>query len=157
MITKLSKTIASALVVRDNAVLLVRRAKDYGELPIGTGYWELPGGKTHEGEPDVEALRRELKEEIGLVLPLPFEPRLTAECTYTLQVAGILSERTHLIYALPISRGWDVALSNEHDEHRFVKTPEVAKKLIQIPEISRIVVEHLSVIVVPGFHEDFVD
>lgn len=55
---------ARALVVAPGArVLLVRF-----EFPAGTR-WALPGGGLEHGENHVEALRRELHEEVGLVDP----------------------------------------------------------------------------------------
>jgi len=50
-----------AVVVRDGAVLLVRR----GHAPL-LGAWTLPGGAIALGETGVEALRRELKEECNI-------------------------------------------------------------------------------------------
>lgn len=54
--------VAAAVVVRDGRVLLTRR------LPGAhlEHLWELPGGKIEEGESPAEALRRELREELGV-------------------------------------------------------------------------------------------
>jgi 8-oxo-dGTP diphosphatase len=57
--------VAAAVLVRaDGRFLLAQRPADkvYG------GYWEFPGGKVEPGEPPVEALARELREELGLEL-----------------------------------------------------------------------------------------
>ncbi|MBP6015780.1 MAG: NUDIX hydrolase N-terminal domain-containing protein [Candidatus Promineofilum sp.] len=47
-----------AVVIRDNKLLLVRRADD--------GLWALPGGITDPGETLAETARRELQEEAGI-------------------------------------------------------------------------------------------
>lgn len=53
---------ASAIVLDDRArVLLARRAND-----PGAGLWDLLGGFVDEGEDGLEALRRELREELGV-------------------------------------------------------------------------------------------
>ncbi len=50
-----------AVVIRDDAVLLVRRA-----FPPRQGEWSLPGGRLELGESLVDAVRREVREETGL-------------------------------------------------------------------------------------------
>lgn len=45
-------------------VLALRRKDDV--LGDGTRYWELPGGKVQAGEPMRTALKREIKEELGI-------------------------------------------------------------------------------------------
>lgn len=50
-----------AVVIRDNAVLLVERAREPHK-----GYWSLPGGVVETGETLAEAVRREVREETGL-------------------------------------------------------------------------------------------
>ncbi len=50
-----------ALVVKDDKVLLVRRAQDPGK-----GYWTNPGGYIEQLEPIHETIRREVLEESGI-------------------------------------------------------------------------------------------
>src|ERR671915_820948 len=57
----------SAILRRENRVLLVRQEKP------GREYWLLPGGGVHTGESLVDALHREIAEEIGIAADLPFE------------------------------------------------------------------------------------
>jgi 8-oxo-dGTP diphosphatase len=54
--------VVGAAVVRDGRVLAARRTKP-AHL---AGMWEFPGGKVEPGESDVEALLRELEEELGV-------------------------------------------------------------------------------------------
>ncbi|HAA15043.1 MAG TPA: 8-oxo-dGTP diphosphatase MutT [Cytophagales bacterium] len=54
--------VTAALLVRNGRYLLAKR-------PQGkhlAGYWEFPGGKVQENETPAQALRRELKEELGI-------------------------------------------------------------------------------------------
>ncbi|MEN2739144.1 (deoxy)nucleoside triphosphate pyrophosphohydrolase [Microbacterium sp. X-17] len=56
--------VVAAVIVRDGAVLACRRAahKD------AAGRWEFPGGKVEAGETPQDALRRELREELGVAV-----------------------------------------------------------------------------------------
>ena len=56
--------VCAAVIVRNRAVLLAQR-------PAGThlaGAWEFPGGKLHPGEAVETALRREIREELGVTV-----------------------------------------------------------------------------------------
>ena len=50
-----------AIVVRDDTLLMVRRAREPGR-----GLWSLPGGRVEAGEYLADAVRREVAEETGL-------------------------------------------------------------------------------------------
>lgn len=56
--------VVAAVIERDGKVLIARRRE-------GThlaGLWEFPGGKRRPGEAPADALRREIREELGAVL-----------------------------------------------------------------------------------------
>jgi 8-oxo-dGTP diphosphatase len=56
------KLVVAGLVTADGKVLVTQRRADQS-LPLK---WEFPGGKIESGEGPVEALARELREEIGV-------------------------------------------------------------------------------------------
>lgn len=55
---KIQKTTIKALIIKDGKALFVLDRK---------GKWELPGGRIEFGESPIEALRREMKEELGII------------------------------------------------------------------------------------------
>lgn len=59
-------TVVSGLLIENNRVLMVQRRPDKPEFPWG---WESPGGKVEQGEELVEALEREILEELGIWIP----------------------------------------------------------------------------------------
>lgn len=54
--------VVAALIHEGDRLLVCRRGAD-GLFPLK---WEFPGGKVEVGEEDMEALRRELREELGI-------------------------------------------------------------------------------------------
>ncbi|GAA5077470.1 8-oxo-dGTP diphosphatase [Thermocatellispora tengchongensis] len=62
----MSLVVVGAAVVRDGRLLAAQRA----EPPELRGGWEFPGGKVDPGESDREALIRECREELGVLVTL---------------------------------------------------------------------------------------
>ncbi|WP_448873150.1 (deoxy)nucleoside triphosphate pyrophosphohydrolase [Desulfobulbus propionicus] len=58
------KTVTAAILQRDGAILLARRAS--GQKLAG--YWEFPGGKVEAGETLQSCLEREISEELNWVV-----------------------------------------------------------------------------------------
>ncbi|MGE5819446.1 MAG: (deoxy)nucleoside triphosphate pyrophosphohydrolase, partial [Deltaproteobacteria bacterium] len=54
--------VVAGLIVRDGRLLICQRSAA-AKFPLK---WEFPGGKVEPGEDPVEALRRELREELGI-------------------------------------------------------------------------------------------
>ena len=56
--------VVAAAIARDGAYLAARRTRP----EWAAGRWEFPGGKVEPGETDAQALVREIREELGVVI-----------------------------------------------------------------------------------------
>ncbi len=105
--------VTAAVIRRDGRVLVARR-------PAGhpcAGQWEFPGGKVEPGESPREALRREIREELGLEIAVgPFLgsfPHASARISIDL-----------LAFEAEAAGGTPSPL--EHDEIRWVTPAELS-------------------------------
>ncbi|MFC3997140.1 (deoxy)nucleoside triphosphate pyrophosphohydrolase [Nocardiopsis sediminis] len=62
--TEQIQVVVGAAIIRGGALLAAQRA----DPPQLRGRWELPGGKVDPGETDIDALIRECKEELGVLV-----------------------------------------------------------------------------------------
>lgn len=102
--------VVGAALVRDGRVLASRRTAP-AHL---AGLWEFPGGKVEPGESDEDALRRELREELGVEVEVGerLGPELSLGGTAVLRV-----------YLAVLVSGEPQEL--DHDAHRWLAADEV--------------------------------
>jgi len=120
--------VVAAIIERDDAFLVTLR-------PDGThlaGHWEFPGGKVHHSENHVEALRREIFEELDCVVEV-------GELAHTISHA--YPEKTVQLFF------YRCGLSGEPkpmmgQEVRWVRKPELAS--LPFPEADRDLIRLLS-------------
>lgn len=112
-----------AIIVNgDGKVLLLREASTYEE-GTNVGRYQFPGGRINPGEPFLDGLRREVKEETGLEVEVG-EPIYVGE--WFPVIRGVLN---HIVATFFICRPLttEVKLSEEHDDYKWVDAEEAAK------------------------------
>jgi 8-oxo-dGTP pyrophosphatase MutT (NUDIX family) len=93
------RAVRALILTPDRELLLMRiRLPDSGEA-----IWIAPGGGIEPGESTQEALRRELREELGFDAPFTLGPVLWRR-QHTFNWAGTRLCQTEAYYALPIPR-----------------------------------------------------
>lgn len=106
-----------AVIIEDGKCLLVK--KEASQADSQFGLWELPGGKVEIGEPPIEALHREIKEELGIVVEV-HQPLAAWDFIQSddVQLIGIT------FLAEPLSS--DVELSPEHTAYMWLEERDLA-------------------------------
>ena len=92
---KLLLVVAAALVDADDRLLIAQRP----EGKALAGLWEFPGGKLDAGERPEDALIRELREELGILV----KPACLAPLTF----ASHVYQDFHLLMPLYVCRRWE--------------------------------------------------
>jgi ADP-ribose pyrophosphatase YjhB (NUDIX family) len=107
---------ASAAIVRDGKILVVRRAR-----PPAHGLFTLPGGVVEVGETLAQAVVREVSEETGMTI----EPVALAGFRETIVHDAQTRVERHLSFcALPRAGGGEPVLNEELSEVRWIDPAE---------------------------------
>lgn len=104
-----------AVLVRDGRVLVLRKAQEFG------GYLDVPGGRVDPDEDALQALSRELAEEIGVRSGVIGDP------VYAAPLPDVTVEGAPLwLTFFRVELHEDIRLGDEHEEHMWLTAAEVA-------------------------------
>ena len=131
MSAKVVLVAACALIDADGRVLIAER-------PAGksmAGLWEFPGGKVDPGERPEDALIRELKEELGIVVK--------EACLAPLTFASHSYEDFHLLMPLYVCRRWEGTVA-PHEGQRLAWVRPNRLKEYPMPPADVPLISHLT-------------
>jgi len=105
--------------------LICRMPADRGVFP---GLWGLPGGGIEPGETMLDALHREVREELGLAV-VRAHPLFFKEGRYTKRYPDGSMREVHMIFLLFECRvdGTEVSLNEEFEEYTWIAPEELGR------------------------------
>ena len=122
------------VVMRTDDVLLIRRAN-----PPDAGCWGLPGGKIHKGEPMMDAIVREVREETGVTVTA--RRVFTAVDAFDIRDGGTLHQHFILIAVLCDWIAGEPVAGDDARDARWFSRPE--RERADLP-LSRDVLEIIA-------------
>ena len=124
--------VVPVIVDRGERLLLVKMAPDRGVFP---GQWALPGGGVEPGERILDALAREVREELGIGLASA-DPLLFKDVVVDKTRPDGTRVPLHLVFLVyrcsPASR--EITINEEFSEYRWFARDELAA--ISLPELT---------------------
>lgn len=121
------RTIVCPLIQNEGDYLLCKMADDRGVFP---GQWALSGGGVEPGEHIEEALRREIREELGDKLVLSaITPWTFSDDTRVKTYADGRKEEIYMIYLIfdCISANREIAINEEFQDYAWVNPADLPK------------------------------
>ena len=131
--------VVTAILRRGDQVLVGLRPEGHSLA----GQWEFPGGKVERHERPEEALKRELKEELGIDSEIG---RIRLAATHTYRDIGIVM----MFYDVPFWKGEPKSV--HHSEIRWIRPDEL--KTLKIPEANQNILPQILQILNEGPHEN---
>ncbi len=111
-----------AFIQNKQGELLIIQESNQEDENTNVGKWDVPGGRLESGEKPLEALLREVKEEVGLdiIIGEPFGIR-----DWFYEYSG--TNQVIAIYFICQAINEDIFLSKEHDNYKWVDKYEIEK------------------------------
>lgn len=138
---KFQKVAAHAFIVRnDGKFLITHRVTSDDHSP---NVYDLPGGSIEVGEEIVDALKREVKEETGLIVKVD-KPLFVFSF-----MSGPLRHQFQIIYECEYTSGEVKLNPDEHDSYMWVNIIKL-KNLPMIPFLKAFVEDHAKLDSMPS-------
>ncbi len=118
---KLFQISVKAVLYKDDKILVLRDKKAHSEEHKKLEGWNLPGGRLRENEKIREALKREIKEELG---DIKYEIKGIIESTEFVNSDGPVI----VLYYAAEYLGGNIKLSHEHKEFKWLTFNEILKE-----------------------------
>lgn len=125
--------VGGVIIDRRGRVLVVRRPSTEEVLP---GFFELPSGKKELGESTVSALKREIKEEVGLDI---FEAQPFDLFDYEVEKPEFVRETTQINFLVRLDAEDPKITLTEHDLYQWLERSDLS--LLKISDKTRETIE----------------
>ena len=131
MDNQINQRIATKAVIVDDQgrILIIREANTYVE-GTNIGRYHMPGGRINPGEPYLEGLAREVREETGLTVKIG-QPIYVGE--WWPEIKGVKNQIVAIFFVCQYTGG-KVKLSEEHDDFQWIKPEDANKFDLMSPE-----------------------
>ncbi len=123
----------AGIIIKDNKILIL-------ELASQPGYWDIPGGRIDvgEGNTSIDAFRREIKEELG-VKNFDIIDLVDYDIWYV-QKNGQQQGICVLIFLIDNLNTYDIKLSHEHLQYKWVGLNELSQKKFFWPRAIKMLI-----------------
>lgn len=132
--------VASVLLMQEGRFLIVQEGKE-----AARGQWGLPGGKVHEGETFLDAARREMMEETGLLIRpigmtriMRYRSQMGASVLRANIVAGISGGELRFDGVEILDARWVTPEEFDHFPDQEIRTHQAARVAIDDLRAGRI-------------------